>query len=826
MRAIKKIVFKNLKLNKKRTFGTVLGIALSTMLICTVLLLFSSFYHIIMASNTKVFGYYHMHVGPLNQNEIATLQLNRDIKKLYPVSYAGMSEIETNEQKKKSYIILSMSEDVSKHLGYQLVAGKYPKKEDEILFSSSTMKDTPYKIGDTITININTSYLSTFYHEETSNYINKTYKIVGLADYGSGRPYALVGNAKEYTTMEAYIVLKNPRNYKKVLPQIEEQYCHSVCEKNDFVLQMESFDFENPNIKIIFGIASVVLFVIVLMSIFCIKNSFMISMTEKLKLYGMLRSIGATKRQLKKSVLLEGFLLAIVGIPIGIILGMLLIYLLFIGMNMIVGEYYFENMKYLEVYLSWMPILVATFLSMINIYFSSNGAIRKLKKIVPIEALKNSGEIKAKKMGVPKWIKKTMKIGGTIAYKNLKRSRKKYRATVISLVVCVFSFLLVNSLIEGALEKAHKRMNIKDYNVFVENVHLLNQEELKKLDNLKDIRTYYKAYHSSYLYHSSNKSDGHLEIYDLNKIVDNPFFSIIQDGECERDNENYVHCSSGHANLPIVALDDWTYQQYLKELSLNPHQMKKKGILIDLSSGCNPKEHSGDCQRDYTYEENDLIEGIYHGEKMSFEVGKVTSIIPSGVTTHERNSKLIVALSDYPDMKFELTSIGMDSKNPNQTYEAITNINEKLEVYNYAKMQKREYSFFYLLKLLLYCFLMVIAGIAIINIFNTITSNVHLRQNEFAILKSIGMTQKEFHQMIVLETIFYSVKSLLIGSFLGILGSYIVSHYILHEAFQIPYFSILISILFIFLFVFLVMHYSLSKINKQNIIETIRNENI
>lgn len=100
MKAIKKIVFKNLKLNKKRTFGTILGIALSTMLICTVLLLFSSFYHIIMASNTKVFGYYHMHVGPLNQNEIATLQLNRDIKKLYPVSYVGISEIETNEQKR------------------------------------------------------------------------------------------------------------------------------------------------------------------------------------------------------------------------------------------------------------------------------------------------------------------------------------------------------------------------------------------------------------------------------------------------------------------------------------------------------------------------------------------------------------------------------------------------------------------------------------------------------------------------------------------------------------------------------------------------------
>lgn len=211
---------------------------------------------------------------------------------------------------------------------------------------------------------------------------------------------------------------------------------------------------------------------------------------------------------------------------------------------------------------------------------------------------------------------------------------------------------------------------------------------------------------------------------------------------------------------------------------------------------------------------------------MSFEVAKVTSTIPLGVTTHERSSKLIVALSDYPDMNLKLHSIGIDAKNPYQTYEDIMKINEKLDVYNYAKEQRRELSFFYLLQLLLYCFLFLIGGIAVINIFNTITSNVRLRQNEFAILKSIGMTQKEFHQMIVLEAIFYSVKSLIIGIGFGILGSFMVSNYILHEKFQIPYSSILISIIFIFLFVLLVMHYSLSKIGKQNIIETIRNENI
>lgn len=823
MKALKRIVFKNLQLNKKRTFATILGIALATTLTCTVLFLFSSFYHIIIADNTSLFGYYHMHIGSLTKNDIRTLELNRDLKGVYPVSYVGITEIENNQKENVSYLILSMDELVSKQLGYQLVSGRYPKKEDEIIFFYRSIKDTSYNIGDTITLDIDMSYYKSADQEEP-NYVQKTYKIVGFAEYGNGRPYALVGNTEEYVTMEAYLVLKKSQDYKNILPQIEKKYCNHICERNEFILQMENFDFENPNIKITFGIGSMVLFIILLMSIFCIKNAFMISIAEKLKLYGMLRSIGATKKQIRRSVTLEGFLLGIIGIPLGIVFGIVLIHLLFFGMNIIVGEYYFENIQYLEVHLSFLPILVATLLSIMNIYFSSNHAIRKLKKMIPIEVLKNSGGIHSKKIKVPKWIRKSMKIGGVIAYKNLKRSKRKYRATVISLIVCVFVFILTNSLIEDALEKAKKGFDIKDYNIFVENINLLNEEELKQLENLKGIRSRYNAYYSGYLYHSNNKSDGYLEIYDLSKIINHPFFSIIQDGDCMQDNQGHIHCVSGHANLPVVALDDSTYQNYLKELNLDSSKMKKKGILVDMFSSC--EQTKNDCRRDYTYEQNDTIEGIYHGEKMEFEVAKITSLIPSGVTTHETGSKLIVSLSDYPAMNFKLTSIGIDAKNAYQTYEDIVNINEKLEVYNYAKSQKREYSFFYLLQLLLYCFLGIIAGIAIINILNTVTFNVHLRQNEFAILKSIGMTQKEFYQMIILETIFYSVKSLVIGSCLGILGSLIISRNILHEPFCFPYFSILISAIFIFLFVYLVMHYSFFKINKQNMIETIRNENI
>ena len=134
-----------------------------------------------------------------------------------------------------------------------------------------------------------------------------------------------------------------------------------------------------------------------------------------------------------------------------------------------------------------------------------------------------------------------------------------------------------------------------------------------------------------------------------------------------------------------------------------------------------------------------------------------------------------------------------------------------------------------IIKIFLYGFITVITLIGVTNIFNTITSNMELRQKEFAMLKSIGMTKKEFDRMINLETIFYSTKSLIYGIALGLIGTFV-----LYKAFSIkiekgiyiPINPIIISIIAVFILVFAIMRYSMSKINKQNIIETIRNENI
>ena len=180
-------------------------------------------------------------------------------------------------------------------------------------------------------------------------------------------------------------------------------------------------------------------------------------------------------------------------------------------------------------------------------------------------------------------------------------------------------------------------------------------------------------------------------------------------------------------------------------------------------------------------------------------------------------------------MNFKLRYISIQSSNPDGFVDELKSINITSGYFNISEQAKEEKSMVLIIKIFLYGFITVITLIGVTNIFNTITSNMELRQKEFAMLKSVGMTKREFNRMINLETIFYSTKALIYGIALGMIGTFA-----LYKAFSVKFESgmyipvkpILISAIAVFILVFIIMRYSISKINKQNTIETIRNENI
>ena len=224
---------------------------------------------------------------------------------------------------------------------------------------------------------------------------------------------------------------------------------------------------------------------------------------------------------------------------------------------------------------------------------------------------------------------------------------------------------------------------------------------------------------------------------------------------------------------------------------------------------------------------------IAEEQKENIKIIKTTDEKPYGLSQfYVGKGIFLINLDNLKEKDYYVNRTLVQSTNAEQFCKDAESIAEKeISCINLEEQQESMHKMVLLISIFLYGFITVISLIGVTNIFNTITTNMNLRSKEFANLKSIGMTKKEFNRMINIETIFYGVKSLTYGIIIGTGISYWIYHTITSSEsmvvkYVLPVKAILISIIFVMFIVGLIMRFSLNKINKQNIIETIRNENI
>lgn len=724
-------------------------------------------------------------------------------------------------------------------------------------------------VGDTITLNIG-KRVSDGYELDQNNSFNeevpeeiidttsKTYKIVGIIE----RPATNIENysapgytfitymneenisgkadvyckytkegSKDYINVTANILGVNEEifrkfeigefdtkeEYKNAGEEIEKtKYNYNI---NSYLIDLETNPLNNNTVGGLGTVVAVVCGIIVFTSVFCIKNSFDISIAEKTKQYGMLKSIGATKKQIRKNVFFEATILGLIGIPLGLLLGILASSILIIISNYFIGDMFARGLK-LVLSFSWIAFVVAIGLGIVTIYLSALRSARKASKISPIESIRNSSEIKikSKKLKSPKAIKKIFGVGGEISYKNLKRNKKKYRTTVISITVSVFVFIALSYFMSLAFDAVENELNLQDYNLSL-SINMKNDEEMyqkvletTKLENIKNYTV--SKYDSCYITNPRYNSE-YIE-----------FMNVTSDEESDIIDE-YIN---------VRTINNEQYKEYIKELGKDYEEMKNKAILIDNRAiGKYDSEKGKYVEKNlkvFDYKENDTI-NCKTQDKKNFEIkiGLSTDILPFGFN-QESNYFMIISDEVFEKyFKSDNIMIYYDSTNPDKLQD---DIDELLNNYNYninnveenVRVMEKLYT---LVGIFLYGFIIVITAIGVTNIFNAITANMELRKPEFAMLKSVGMTTKEFNRMIRLETVFMGIKSLLFSIPIGIGLSYLI-YYALDEdkvlRFTIPINAIIIAIVAVFLLITCIMKYSMSKINKQNTIETIRNENI
>lgn len=848
MNILNKLTIKNLKLNKKRSLGTIIGIILSVALICAVSNMVSSFRETLIQNAINESGYWHIRLYNVSNDKLKRLKLNKDIDNIYTISEDGYAKLDTIKNEYKPYLkFYGMNKETFNNLEFKLIKGRFPKNDNEIIISEHLNKNgkANLKIDDEITVNVgdrvtleddyvlNDSNPFDKGNEIIKNPNTKKYRVVGIIkrpdvsfEPTSAPAYTTITTSTNEDNFSVFISLKNPRdknsfvellgarNYDEVVNMgiNNSRYDYTL---NNELLRWEALKFSDSTFSMLLSIAEVVIFIIIFTSVFCIRNSFAISTTEKMRMYGMLSSVGATKKQIKKSVLTEGFILGLIAIPIGIICGIIAVFVLLKIVNLLLGEYLFNNIDGMVFKVSFIAIIISIILGFVTIYFSAISSAKKASKVSPIDNLRNTNDIKisSKKLKTPKLIKNVFKTGGVLAYKNLKRSKKKYRTTVVSLTVSIFVFISMFTFINEGFKQSGNYYQNYDYNYRITFNNNSSMNEINEIRNLDSVNASYLVYYA--------KSS--ILIDDISKI------NLEEPLECEYDKND--KCIKKYARLNIILFDDSTFKSYVKKVKGNYDYLKDKGILTDMYRFYDNKNKREYEDRIYTYKSGDTIDSkLLNGDNISINVGMVSNIMPYGFENVYSNGGYIVLNNKYfNNIDYYGCDLMIDSLNTEQLTNDILDIDSELNYYDMDEEAKAEKSIVIVISIFLYGFIGVITLIGVTNIFNTITSNMELRQKEFAMLKSVGMTKKEFNHMINLETLFYSSKSLIYGSILGIIGSYFVHRAFagkIDTQFVLPYKAILICILFVFIVVYMIMKYSINKINRQNMIETIRKENI
>ena len=864
MNLLNKLTKKNLLLNKKRTVVTIIGIMLSVALICAVASIYTSGIESLIVYERKVQGDYHYVFK--NVNDLTVFQNNRKIERMFYLNHLGYAVIDSKNDYKPYVHIISLDDTGFNNLSFTLMEGRLPQNSHEIIISNhvKTNGKVELEVGDEITLDIGKRVSEGYELTQDNPYImdneeiidtkRETYKIVGIIE----RPVRSIESfeAPGYTFItymenhnknynvdvyarytkdglkNHYSVTANILGIDPVLFQkgMEYDYKLSLDEQekfvdelnkakysfnyNDYLITLESNPLKMSSVSSVGTIVMVVCGIIVLTSVFCIKNSFDISITEKIKQYGMLRSLGATKKQIKKNVFYEAFILGVIGIPLGILLGIFATYIL-----VMISNYYlansFEEELTLLFSISYLAITASIILGIVTIYFSSLRSAIKASCISSINAIRNSSSIKIdkKKLKSPLWVHKIFGIGGDISYKNLKRNRKKYRTTVISIIVSVAVFIALSSFINMTYREVHSEYKYYEYNLsysinVLDNTILNKVYKTLKLDNIKD---YSLAKENFINIMNPSFNQEYLKVLDIN----------YEDSEQE-----YIY---------VVGLENDVYNNYLKSLGIKK-TMNGQVILIDqYDFTVYNKEKDKNLHYNmhkYSYKIGDTL-NINNEDSKELTIGYITDKRPFGYQTH--GALLVVDNTTFDeifpkrnDNYYWAYFYSMDANKLEEDINTLLN-GETYYMNNLSKTVKTMENFFTLVAIFLYGFIIVISLIGITNIFNTITTSMMLRAPSFAMLESVGMTKKEFKKMIRLESIFMGIKALSIGIPIGIGLSYLIYMIIKAEAFisyELPIKAIVISIIAVYLLITMIMMYSMNKIRKQNTIETIRNENI
>lgn len=856
MNIANKLTYRHLKENKGRTVVTTLGICVSVSMITAVFVAMASFLNLfgeigkISSGNWDAY-YYHLSQSQIEQVEkdsrISKVGLkygseNKSFQIKNPTSYKrGTAEMIIGD---KSYFEMVLTGNFD---------GKVPANENEVaveknFLDKNGMKDA--KVGDKIVLTQGQRQLDDGSYVTGSNF-NKDEKFVPSGDEkeytitailhtnpatknssvwrGIGEDEIKSGDICAYITLA-----KQDSSAYSTIEDIQNDYKIDVYQANEDVLASYLSGRQGGFLATMLPIVLVVLILIVIASVMLIYNAFGMSLSERVRYLGMLASVGATKSQKRKSIYFEGAILGAIGIPVGILAGILgigitlkLVGHKIISTGMIAGVND-SNMQMKTVVPAW-AIIGIILVSIFTIFISAFIPARKASKITPIDAIRQRQEIKVKpkKLKAPKYIKKIFGYEGELAYKNLKRNGKKSRLITASIALSIVLFISCNYFCGMFIQASGYEKNIP-YQISTV-ISLEHKKDLEDaLDKMQNVDKYYvDMVNSNY----SLGKKGNLKDTDIKNL--------------SHYNSSYAKLfENGSVTMVIHYIDDSEFNKLCQNNDIDYNSFYGKNVKCLL---LNNLTHKQDTSKVFN---NSIIgqhiaerdEFVNEGEEpLDFEVGglvkfdknslpcsfvpanvvgvfvpysQYVNVIEKGLEPNDVRLAMCIETDEHKEVAENLTTL-LNENDFGSNY--VSDNVDTLETMN---------TVIFIIQVFVYGFITLISLITIANIINTISANIALRRKEFAMLKSVGTTPKGFSKMVSLESVFYALKAVIFGVPISVLIS-VVLNKMLGES-SIPYhFDIklyLSVIIVVFVLILITMIYSVRKLKSDNIIEALKED--
>ena len=870
MNIINALTLRHMKLNKKRTIVTIIGVILSVSLITAIPTSVMSFLSMMQRNTIEDTGNWHVRYNNLRSKNINAVMNDKNTAKASLSMNIGYSKLEGSKNKNKPYLFI---EEYDKRgmesFNLNLVKGRLPKKSNEIVISSQISENggVTYKVGDVLKLDVGQRYedgnkvaLGQDYSFEKQSKDNKGEKFITK----SKKEYTVTGiisrpNFERYWspgyTVISYLDKKeiapnDTVNMSVVWKNVSKKVNTEANELSERVGVSSDSKLYNSDLLRYYGIvnddllltlyilAGIMITIIIIGSVALIYNSFAISISERSRHLGMLASVGATKKQKSKSVFFEGFVVGVIGIPIGVFLGTVAMGITFKLVQPLIEG--FGIVVKLKLVISPCAILVAIVLSIITILISTYIPAKRASKISPVDALRQSRDIRLTSKAV-KTSKLTRFIFGfeaDLGLKNLKRNSRRYKSTIFSLVISIVLFLSVSSLSLLSQKSAESAANNIPYDLNLYVTSSATSQEKKG---------FYKAITKmEYMDESIIQETVNEIVVDVkSSLIPDEIKAIISPNNKEEKSETY------ETHFQIKSIDEAALKRYAKETGTDLTSLKDivnpSGILINnVSMKVNNKYLRMNRFNIKPGEKLKLTYPVNKSNKYSvlLEIAALADKTPIGETmlTNIKEPMIIVSEQVYASIKWKLPKISesnnldmlIKSSNPSKLVESIKEYQNKtsiasVNIIDFAMQNKQGRQMWIFIQVFLYGFIAIITAICIANIFNTISTSISLRRREFAMLKSVGMTPKSFNKMINYESWFYGIKGLLYGLPISFGMMYLI-YRVLRDSFDIqfavPWGSVIVTIIAVFAIVRSTMIYATSKIKKENIIDALKMENI